>query len=86
MKVSGNSMIDYNIDPGDLVAVKQTTFNCINNIILAEIEGEQTVKFLEKKKGFFYLIPGNIDYPVIKITEEYSFRILGVVVSIVKMR
>jgi repressor LexA len=63
LKVQGLSMKDAGILNGDLVIVKQQKIADINDIVVALLEDEATVKRLVKKDNRFYLKAENKDYP-----------------------
>lgn len=54
-----------------------------NDIILAVINGEFTVKRIKKNEDELYLMPANENYNPIKITEEMNFQVWGVVTFII---
>jgi repressor LexA len=80
LRVSGDSMIDAHIYDGDMVVVKPTMQAMINDIVVANFEGETTVKRLKKIDNTFILQPENRSYPVLK----GPFEIIGKVISIIR--
>lgn len=84
VRVNGQSMIDAGIDDGDLLIVDKSLPAENNNIILAVINGEFTVKRLYKRDDDLYLQPENKNYNPIKITPFMDFRIWGVVTGLIK--
>lgn len=86
LRVSGESMIDAGILPGDLVVVDRSVTVKSGDFVVAERAGEATVKevrFPIKSESGIQLIPHNkaLKTIVIPPTEE-SFRIIGKVVSV----
>ena len=77
--IKGNSMINSGIYDGDLIIVDRSLEATSNSIVVAVINGEFTVKKIQKKHDKIYLIPDNNDYKPIKITREMDFEIWGVV-------
>ena len=72
-RVSGDSMIDAGINDGD--------------IIVAFVNGEYTIKFLDlthKEEGYIELRPANPDYSPIRVNVSDDFRVWGVVVWTIK--
>ncbi len=63
MRVTGDSMCDAGILDGDMLLVEKVSLARINSIIVAEIDGAYTVKYLRKDKKGFYLAPANDDFP-----------------------
>lgn len=84
VRVNGQSMIDAGIDDGDLLIVDKSLPPNNNNIILAVINGEYTVKRLYKRGDDLYLQPENKTFTPIKITPFMDFRIWGVVTGLIK--
>src|SRR5690606_17950812 len=84
VRVNGQSMVDAGIDDGDLLIVDRHLEPQNNNIILAVINGEYTVKRLYKRGEDLFLQPENKNYDPIKITPYMDFRIWGVVTGLIK--
>ena len=80
LKVKGESMINAHIYDGDLVVVKPTQEALNNDIIVANLEGETTVKRLKKIGNTFVLKPENDSYPIIK----QPFAIIGKVIGVIR--
>ncbi|MGE5027515.1 MAG: LexA family protein [Betaproteobacteria bacterium] len=80
--VKGDSMIDAGIHPGDIVAVEKRPAANIGDIVVAIVDNEFTLKYLEREKGQFVLRPANPAYPVIR--PSGSLEIFGVVVGLVR--
>ncbi|MFK7845553.1 MAG: LexA family protein [Rhodothermales bacterium] len=79
VRVQGYSMIDEGIRDGDMLVVDKSLDYRNNDIIVASLQGELTVKRLEFRRDNVRLCPANPEYPVIDITEEMDFQLLGVV-------
>jgi len=54
-----------------------------NTIVLAVLNGEFTVKRIQKKSNKLYLKPENNNFKSIEITEEMNFQVWGVVTHII---
>jgi repressor LexA len=80
--VVGDSMIDAGINEGDMVLVEVRSSANTNDIVVAIIDEEFTVKTLGKRRGKPVLLPSNDAYPVIKPKE--SLQIYGVVVGLIR--
>jgi repressor LexA len=63
MRVSGDSMCDAGILDGDMLLVEKVSSANLNSIVIAEIDGAYTVKYLRKDKKGFYLAPANDEFP-----------------------
>lgn len=75
VKVKGDSMIEAGIYDGDVLVVDRSTEPSIGQIILAEVDGEFTVKYLGKEE----LIPANAKYKPIKFADAETIALIGVV-------
>ncbi len=84
VRVNGQSMIDAGIDDGDLLIVDRELEPENNNVVLAVINGDYTVKRLYKSGKELFLQPANKDYNPIKITPFMDFRLWGVVTGVIK--
>lgn len=82
LKVQGMSMKDAGILNGDLVLVKQQKIADVNDIVVALLEDEATVKRLVKKDSKFYLKAENKEYP--NIYPEADWSIQGKVVGVIR--
>lgn len=82
LRVKGLSMIDAGIHEGDLLLVERTENAKVNDIVVANIDGEWTVKYLREKRGRKYLEAANDAYP--DLWPEESLVIGGVVRSVIR--
>jgi len=82
IEVSGDSMIDAGIQPKDLVIVDRALTPKNNDIVLAKIDNDWTLKYLYKKGQRVYLQAANENYPNLVPTEE--LEIAGVIVSSIR--
>ena len=83
VKTSGSSMINADIYSGDLLVVDRSLTPRNNNIVIASIFGDLTVKKIKKKDKLFFLVSANEDYPSIEVKEEMECFIWGVVTYII---
>ncbi len=81
LSVKGDSMIDAAISDGDWVVVRQQPDAENGDIVAAMIDGEATVKTLQRRDGKAWLLPHNAAYAPIDGTEA---TILGKVVSVLR--
>ena len=82
LRVHGDSMRNANItDKSIIICHKQETAES-GEIIVAMLNGEQTVKRYKVHNGDIYLMPENPDYLPIPITTKDELLILGKVVEI----
>lgn len=86
LKVRGDSMMDANIEDGDVIIVKPQTKAESGQIVVATINGEATVKKLDLRPGSVTLRPCNRSgqYKPIHIEETDDFALKGVVVGLLR--
>ncbi len=82
LKISGDSMIEAGILPGDFVLVDRSLKPKIGDIVIARVDGNWTVKYLKKKNNRLVLAPANKDYKIIVPDDE--LYIAGVVIGVVR--
>ncbi len=82
LKVSGDSMSGAGILPGDMVIVDKGQVPKSGDIVIAEVDGEWTMKYLRKRKDGVALLPANPKYQPIKPKNE--LKIAGVVTAVVR--
>lgn len=83
-RVSGKSMINAGLDDGDLLVVDRSLEAENGKIVVCFIDGEFTVKRLQKEKNKLFLMPENASYKPIEITEATDLQIWGVVTYVIK--
>ncbi|MBR2459212.1 MAG: hypothetical protein IKB39_07875 [Bacteroidaceae bacterium] len=83
--VTGNSMTDIGIMPGDKLQIKSGPCADDGDIVVAAIDGEFTLKaFFRDENGQCWLVPANEAYKPIRLTEDMDVRIVGKVVKVTK--
>ena len=82
--VTGDSMLGANIEEGDILVVDTAIEPTNKSIVIASINGEQTVKRLLISGKTVSLAPENHNYQTTEITGETDFRTLGVVTWIIR--
>src|SRR5688572_26282048 len=82
IRVKGDSMMDAGILEGDLVVVEQQPAANVGDIVVAIVDDEFTIKYLERDRGNFVLKPANKAYPVIR--PKGNLEIFGVMVGLVR--
>lgn len=83
-RVIGNSMVDAGINEGDLLIIDRSLTPHDGSIAVCFIDGDFTVKRISIRDDGVYLTPANATFPELKVPEESSFQIWGVVSHIVK--
>ncbi|MDG1189753.1 MAG: translesion error-prone DNA polymerase V autoproteolytic subunit, partial [Flavobacteriales bacterium] len=82
VRAIGDSMVDAGIQSSDVMVIDRALTPKNNDIILAVVNGEFTVKRIKKSEDELYLMPANENYKPMKITEEMNFQVWGVVTFI----
>lgn len=83
-RVRGDSMTLAGISDGDLLIIDKSKTPVNGSIVVCLIDGDFTVKRLNKKGNQFYLMPENDKYQPIKIKPENDVTIWGVVTYTIK--
>jgi len=82
LKVTGDSMIEAGIQPGDLVILERGREPKTGDVVVAEVDHQWTIKYFIKHGAQIFLKPANKAYPVIIPKEE--LKIAGVVTAVVR--
>jgi len=82
VRVSGDSMIDAGIMPDDIVIVDRSRKAKNGDVVIAEVDNEWTMKYLDKKGKKVCLQPANKKYETIYPKDD--LKIGGVVVGCVR--
>lgn len=81
----GDSMVNANIENGDLIFVKQTNQVENGQIAIFCIENEATLKRFRRTKDTVMLVAENNEINPIILSEEQDAKVLGVATHIVKV-
>jgi repressor LexA len=85
LRVEGDSMIEAGIFDGDLIAVHRTPVAENGRIVVARIDGEITVKRLQRSATRLLLLPANAAYAPIEVPSDASdFAIEGLYVGAIR--
>ena len=82
VRVIGDSMINARIQTGDFLIVDRSLKPDNNDIVVAILNREITVKRLIKKTNRWYLVAANPKYPPFEIAPEMDFELWGKVTYI----
>lgn len=82
LRVTGDSMEGAGILPGDMVIVDRSLTPKNGDIVIAEVDGQWTMKYLKKEKDEVLLLPANQKYKPIKPKKELRFG--GVVTAVIR--
>lgn len=83
LRVTGDSMLGAGIHDGDLLVVDRAIDPADGKIVIAVLDGELTVKRLERRGGRVRLLPENPAFPAIEVSNEQDLVIWGVVTSVI---
>ena len=83
VKVEGTSMTKAGINSGDIMIVDRALHPKHNDIVLAVIDGEFTVKRIAVNENSLYLMPENDNFSPIKITTAMNFQVWGIITHII---
>lgn len=82
LKVKGDSMVDAGIYEGDMVLVERGKSPKLGDIVVAQVDGEYTLKFFRQKNKQIYLEAANPKYKAIFPTNE--LKIEAVVKAVIR--
>jgi DNA polymerase V len=82
--VKGDSMIGASIEEGDKVVVDRSLRPRHNDIVVAVVDAEYTIKRLYKHRGRVELRPENPSYQPMAFKEGAELEVWGVVVGVVR--
>ena len=82
LEVDGDSMIDAHIEKGDMVLVEKATTAKDGQIVIAEVDGEFTMKYFRKDGNKVWLEPANKNYE--PIYPERSLNINAVLKAVIR--
>lgn len=82
LKVKGDSMQDAGIHAGDYVVVERTDKARVGSIVIAEVDGAWTMKYLRKDGKGFYLEPANKHFKIIRPND--ALAISAIVKAVVR--
>lgn len=84
LKVRGQSMIDAHIEDGDIIIVRDQQDAANGEKVVAVVDGEVTLKVIQRKKDAVHLIPANGTMAAIVVDPSKDIRIVGVLAGVVR--
>ena len=84
LKVQGDSMIDDGIFEGDLVGVQRTSDARDGQTVVARVDGELTIKRLQRTADAILLLPRNPAHTPIRVEHGQDFAVEGVFCGLVR--
>jgi len=82
LEVDGDSMIDAHIEKGDMVLVEKANQAKDGQIVIAEVDGEFTMKYFRKVGDKVWLEPANKNYK--PIYPKHSLNINAVLKAVIR--
>ena len=83
-RVGGTSMVEADMDEGDIIIVDRSIEPYNGCSAVCFIDGEFTVKRVQRHADHIDLIAANPKFPTIHITPDNEFAIWGVVTYVIK--
>jgi len=83
-RVQGDSMIDAGVNEGDLLIVDRSLRPTDKSLNVCCLEGEFSLKRIEKRVDKLILHANNPEYKPIEVTAEMNFQVWGVVTYCIK--
>lgn len=77
-------MTGAGIDPGDTLVVDRDAEPRDGQIVIAEVDGELTVKRVERRGRRLFLVPSNDDFEAIEVRPGMAFAVWGVVAFVLR--
>jgi len=82
LKADNDSMINAGIQDGDLVLAERTDTANVGDIIIADVDGGFTMKYLRKDNDQYYLRAANDNYE--DVYPESGLKVAGIVKGVVR--
>lgn len=83
VRVAGESMRDAGIFPNDILVVDRSIKPKEGKVVVVALDGELTVKRLQKQAGQLFLMPENPEYKPIAVGELQELNVWGVVTNVI---
>jgi DNA polymerase V len=83
-RIGGTSMVDAEMDEGDIVIVDRSIEPYNGCSAVCFIDGEFTLKRIQRHKDHIELIAANANFKPIHISTDSDFQVWGVVTYIIK--
>ena len=83
VRVTGDSMIEAGIHSGDILIVDRSLEPLDKNVVIANVDGELTVKRIRIQGDNLLLVAENQNYPARQIEGDMEFEVWGVVSHVI---
>ena len=82
LRAKGESMVGVGIHDGDILVIDRSITPKCGSVVIATVDGQFTVKTLEKSRGKIRLLPANPDFEPIEFKDEQELQVWGVVTNV----
>ena len=82
-RVEGDSMVDAGVRAGDILMIDKSLEPDDGDMAVCVVNGEFTLKFVERHPDCVVLVPANSDYEPIRVGEGERFEVWGVVTYVI---
>ena len=83
-RVQGDSLKGIGIFDEDIVVVDRSLEPATGQVVVAILDGELTLKILERRAEGVRLLAANPEYRPIEVSEEQALSIWGVVTAVIR--
>lgn len=83
-RVVGDSMREEGIEEGDILVIDKSLEIMNDDLAVCFLDGEFTVKRVRLEPDVIWLVPSNVNYPLIKVTKDNDFIVWGIVTYTIK--
>jgi DNA polymerase V len=84
LRARGSSMVEAGIFDGDVLIIDKAIKARHGHIVVAEVDGEFTVKTLYSRQGRIKLQAANVTFPDILFKDGQELKVWGVVIHTIK--
>ena len=84
LRARGTSMVEAGIFDGDVLIIDRAVKARHGHIVVAEVDGEFTVKTLFNRQGRIKLQAANVTFPDIQFKDGQELKVWGVVIHTIK--
>lgn len=78
-RVRGDSLVEADVREGDILIIDKSLSPVQDDLVVAFIDGDFTLKFIHIDQDIVWLMPANEQYRPIRVTAENDFLVWGVV-------
>lgn len=82
-RVAGDSMQDAQVREGDILVVDKALEAAEGDMAVCVLNGEFTLKFIERRRDGIYLVPANDSYAPVRVEAGDRFEVWGVVTYVI---